>query len=165
MKGVFNMKPINYRDGLLQFNLPDEWMEDYDESGVGYFYEDRDGSGTVSLNLITFETEKEMNPDAAVEALKNKAGIEDHPDPETLPNGNALLRYEKTIQEDEDEYYEVYWEIANPVAPHHLRLAIFVFTVLEEQKNDDDVKLTIEMLNHEIPAAVFAKDLEFERDE
>ena len=54
------LKSINYRGGLMQFSVPNVWIEEYDAKGPAMFYEDNDDSGTFRLNVLTFSA---PNPD------------------------------------------------------------------------------------------------------
>jgi hypothetical protein len=47
------MKRIVYRGGVVSFLIPDHWLEEYEEEGGAAFYEDKPGSGTLRLNVIT----------------------------------------------------------------------------------------------------------------
>ncbi|NUY79653.1 hypothetical protein HUK80_02000 [Flavobacterium sp. MAH-1] len=49
------MKKILYRGGLLQFKIPENDVEEYDEIEGATFYEDGPYTGTVRLNVITLE--------------------------------------------------------------------------------------------------------------
>ena len=51
------MKQVSYRGGIIKFEIPDHWVEEYGENGGGTFYEDAPDSATLRLNLLTFESE------------------------------------------------------------------------------------------------------------
>lgn len=48
-------KTINYRGGVVTMEIPAHWKEEYEPKGGGTFYEDRADSGTLRLNVLTFE--------------------------------------------------------------------------------------------------------------
>ena len=57
------MKTIQYRGGLISFNIPKNWVEEYVESGGGTFYEDIPTSGTLRVNVMTIAHESpNVNP-------------------------------------------------------------------------------------------------------
>ncbi len=47
------MKKITYRGGLISFQIPKDWIEEYEENGGGTFYEDSQESGTLRINVLT----------------------------------------------------------------------------------------------------------------
>ena len=52
------MKKINYRGGLISFEIPENWVEEFEEPGGGTFYEDTPTSGTLRVNVLTIENKK-----------------------------------------------------------------------------------------------------------
>lgn len=57
------MKKINYRGGLISFDIPENWIEEFEETGGGAFYEDSPNSGTLRVNVLTIENNEEnANP-------------------------------------------------------------------------------------------------------
>jgi hypothetical protein len=77
----------------------------------------------------------------------------------TLPENNAIIYYTEDSEEDGEQILMHYWEIANPVAPDHARLAIFSYTILRTQANNPDIQDTIKLLNSEIEQCIFSKEL------
>ncbi|MFS4494567.1 hypothetical protein [Maribacter sp. 2308TA10-17] len=49
------MKRVNYRGGLISFEIPNSWIEEYEENGGGTFYEDSPESGTLRVNVLTIK--------------------------------------------------------------------------------------------------------------
>ena len=95
-KGValVDLKPITYRGGLVKFYVPSTWVEGYEPDGGGTFYEDLPNSGTLRLNVLTFENKSVSNDKTANDFLVNsdltKQGVIT-----PLPNGNVMLTYHK----------------------------------------------------------------------
>ena len=50
-------------------------------------------------------------------------------------------------------------EIANPVPPNHVRLAVFSYAVATELADDDDVAEAVAMMDQELRACEFAAEL------
>src|SRR5262245_13890714 len=152
------MKVLAYRGGLVRFRIPADWIEEYDEDGGGTFYEDRPESGTLRLNVLTFASSHPLGSAAAVDALLPR-GAKYSAAPELLPDGNALIRYGVTALEDGQPIYIEWWEVANPVPPKHLRIALFSFTILEEQRTQSAFADAIEAIDGEVRCAEFSPEL------
>ncbi len=149
------MKQIVYRGGIVNFRIPNSWLEEYEPDGGGTFYEDSPDSGTMRLNVITFESPDEITVEAVAETFKNsKRG-----DVAVLPNGNVVQKYTKSVTEDEEELLIYYWDVGNPVPPRSARVALFSYTILASQATDGKFVAELKMLNEEIAAAKFASIL------
>jgi hypothetical protein len=70
------MKTITYRGGLITFQIPTDWIEEYEENGGGTFYEDSPESGTLRLNVLTIK-EKENSVKNLVNDIRTSISIKD----------------------------------------------------------------------------------------
>jgi hypothetical protein len=149
------VKTIAYRGGLVTFRIPDSWVEEYGDKGGGTFYEDRPDSGTLRLNVLTFESKSEVNSESIRQSLlRSQKGDDNQLD--VLSNGNVLSRYTKSIRDEGSDLIMFYWELGNPLPPRTARLAIFSYTILASQQTDASLKRELEMLEHEIKQAAFS---------
>ncbi|MBL8085918.1 MAG: hypothetical protein JNN26_25045, partial [Candidatus Obscuribacter sp.] len=84
------MKTIVYRGGIVKFQIPSHWKEEYEEEGGGTFYEDSADSGTLRLNVLTFESESPLGENSSQELLKS---LSKQPDAiiETLPDKHSAM--------------------------------------------------------------------------
>ncbi|MBN1763768.1 MAG: hypothetical protein JW860_00795 [Sedimentisphaerales bacterium] len=73
-----------------------------------------------------------------------------------VDNGNAIARYTQTAEEDGYQLHIVFWEIAHPLPPEHLRLAIFSYTILHSQKDKPCFVAEIQLIDECLQKAVFA---------
>src|SRR4051812_3480828 len=93
------MKTVVYRGGVVTFCIPAHWQEEYSDLKGGAFYEDRRGSGTLRLQVITMRTPKRPQTDSAIDVLKVVADALKQKNVEALTqirnDGNALLKYEE----------------------------------------------------------------------
>lgn len=152
-----NLKTISYRGGVVTFQIPSTWIEEYEEQGGGTFYEDSPDSGTFRLNVMTFKTPQPSDQERAIEALQT--GDWSNKKISKLNNGNAISHYFQPSEEDGQRLLIVYWEIANPLPPEHVRLAVFSYTILETQKDDPKLMKEIELLDNCIRKAIFSEIL------
>lgn len=152
------MKTISYRGGVLQFRIPSQWVEEYEDAGGGTFYADHPDSPTLRLNILTFETPRPVDENTPAELLRSRAKRTGH-EILQLVTGNALIRYVKSAQENDESLRIFYWELANAVPPAHARLAVFSLTILESQKSDADIKRIIQLVDREVKASEFATEV------
>jgi hypothetical protein len=152
------MKAIRYRGGLVNFRIPAHWTEEYQEEGGGTFYDPDNDDGTLRLNVLTLASKSPVTTRSAWTLLEPRR--EQHQGVlADLGDGNALLRYTETVEEDGDDLVIHSWQIANVVPPKHLRVAVFSYTVSAELADDEDVAAEIAMLDKELKACTFAKEL------
>jgi hypothetical protein len=150
---VVELKMIDYRGGLVRFAIPATWLEEYEPEGGGTFYLDAPGSGTLRLNVLTFEGKSRPDREALLNAVAQSGT------PEWLPTGNALVSYRASAMEESDAIVLFHWDLANSVAPRHLRLALFSYTVPAAQAESSEVQEQVRLLAHQIRQATFAGEL------
>ncbi len=151
-----NLKNITYRGGVLEFRIPSSWNEEYGEDGGGVFWDPAGQSGTLRLDILTFEKNGELPAEPARSVLESSKRTGEL---QVLDNGNAVLEYRKTTTEDGDELVIYFWEVANFVPPNHFRLAIFSHTILVEEASDSAIRSEIDLLRSEITASIFSPTL------
>jgi len=143
-------KKISYRGGIVTFSVPESWREEYESSGGATFFEDRSDSGTLRLNVLSFESKDEPAEKMALSVFP--AGSY-----ELLPNGFPM-RYEVTEASEHGENLHLHsWSIAVPVPPHSVRLAMFRHTVLAGQESDPLISAELDFLQRSIRSAAFSQ--------
>ncbi|MCI0551914.1 MAG: hypothetical protein L0287_13250 [Anaerolineae bacterium] len=150
-----NLKLITYRGGLVKFRVPITWIEEYESAGGGTFYENIPNSGTLRLNVLTFENTSEYNDKSTIDFLAKstyaKRGVIT-----SLQKGNAMLTYNEDSMEGTERLRIYYWQIANYVPPKHIRIAVFSYTILAGQESDPLVANELKVVGEQIPKATFA---------
>lgn len=145
------MKSIIYRGGIARFDIPADWVEEYDPAGGGTFYENRPDSGTLRLNVLAFSSKSTPAEEMARSVFK------DHPS-ETLPSGFMMRHYIKTAEEN-GETLEIYrWEIAVPVKSCSLRLVMFAHTIVAGQQSDPRIAAELETIAQSVRGAEFSQE-------
>ncbi|HEV2948945.1 MAG TPA: hypothetical protein VGX70_16345 [Gemmataceae bacterium] len=76
------------------------------------------------------------------------------PEPETLPNGNMLRRFERPDKNQGKPLHLSYWLLGNLVPPKTIRLALFGFAVLEAEAASETHQQKVAMLDHQIRGTV-----------
>lgn len=152
------LKKIVYRGGLITFLIPEQWAEEYVEDGGGIFYWDSEDSSTLRVNVLTFSAPDESAMiDVDLETKRKAANVNGNA--RKLDNGNALVFYDQESVEDGHEIILRYWEVYNVVASNNLRIAVFSYTLLKSQFNQQHFINEIEMLDREIGNVLFAPNL------
>lgn len=145
-----NFKTITYRGGIAQFAIPAHWREEYEPAGGGTFYEDSPDSGTLRLNVLSFESKDTPAEQMAATAFRDGVIL-------STTSGLPLRREEKAAEENGERLHIVRWEVAIPVAPKSLRLAIFSYTILESQLRDSVFAEEIQELEKSIKQASYSQ--------
>jgi hypothetical protein len=155
---MVDLKTIEYRGGLVTFSIPASWCEEYGPEGGGTFYGHTPHSGTLRLNVITMKSRRDMTEDSIQDAIVKVLPGPGHDREVTrLPNGNAMVRYIEPASENGEELQLHYWEVANPLPPRTMRLAVFSYSMLAAQASDPTVRAELELLDKLISEAEFAK--------
>jgi hypothetical protein len=144
-------KKISYRGGIVDFAIPGHWHEEYEPAGGATFYEDRPDSGTLRLNVSTFESKDTPSQKMTLAAFPQGSF-------ETLPSGFPIRYSVKETKEGNDLLQIHRWEIAAPVPPRRIRMVIFSHTVLASQKSSRSTASEITFINKSIRAAHFSEE-------
>jgi hypothetical protein len=152
-----SLKTINYRGGVIRFRIPASWNEEYEKAGGGTFYAPGDKSGTLRLNVLTFQAPPDKPVDSStarqVLALEaEKHGVEVTP----LMHGVAMVRFDEPTEENGEALNIRYWQIAQVLPPVDIRLVIFSYTLLVSQLSSATSVAELAMLDREITAAELA---------
>ena len=146
-------KEIDYR-GILKFNIPSNWIEEYDDEHGGTFYEDSPLSGTLRLKLMTLNTPKDS-------FFKDASSILDDivtkgPESILLPNHNALKMF---VEQTVDSGHEItihYWSLVQFLQPSRVRLSNFSYTVLTNRLGIESVRKEIDFITKEVENAEYS---------
>ncbi len=145
-------KTICYRGGIVRFDIPATWNEEYEPEGGGTFYEDRPDSGTFRLNVLSFSSNGKQTGTQMVASLVKESGYK------PLHDGLAIKQYVEPVEGNGHQLRIHRWEVAVPVAGCSARLAIFSHTILAAQANDRATLREIEMLDESVRAASFSRE-------
>jgi hypothetical protein len=143
-------KQVVYRGGIASFEIPESWVEEYEREGGGTFYEPRDDSGTLRLNVLSFSSENEPATEMARSALEGANGHSC----EGFP-----LNYEVDESQEDDAQLEIHrWQVAVPVLPHSVRLAIFSYAILAGQLIQPHIAEELKFVDTSIRNAKFSTE-------
>jgi hypothetical protein len=143
-------KQVVYRGGIASFEIPASWVEEYEPEGGGAFYEPRDDSGTLRLSVLSFSSENEPALEMASSALE---GANDR------SNEGFPLSYEVEETQEDGALLEIHrWQVAVPVLPHSVRLAIFSYAVLAGQVIQPHISEELRFVDASIRNARFSTE-------
>jgi hypothetical protein len=159
--GAVRFKTIVYRGGLVRFRIPAHWIEEYEHEGGGTFYEEGPDTGTLRLNVLTFEARQVDRVQSTSEFLATY--LREQPAAEVIARAdeNASLAFWKFHEQDEDEPALAirYWQVANLVLPAHMRMAVFSYTMLRALKDKQRFIAEVQMIDDEVRRCTFAEQL------
>lgn len=126
--------------------------------GGGEFHDGSPDSGTLRINVLTFK-QKAATPEQSALDIMSSLARKRRPQPEVVPhpNGDASIAYWEFGEEDGAPLAFRYWQVANLVPPHHMRLAVFSYTILKWQMTVQRFVAEIEMLDKEVRRCEFSK--------
>ena len=151
-------KRIAYRGGLVSFELPHHWVEEYEPEGGGTFFQDVPGSGTLRLTVLTVKPPSGLepaDPASAIENLVGSRGVR----PTRLPNGNALLHSTSQAVEASISLTLHHWHLASAAPDGFMRVAIFSYTVPTASVSLPLVSAELSLLERVLPEASFSPKL------
>jgi len=151
---VSQLKTIDYRGGVIRFRIPANWREEYEEEGGATFYADDEPSGTLRLNILTFEGSAVPGREELLDTLRRDGAV-----PEWLPTGHAFSKQTSEAEEDGVAITVFLWQLASGVAPRHLRIAVFSYTLDTRDAGSRRALAEQALLEAEIRAAPFAPEL------
>jgi hypothetical protein len=152
------MKEIAYRGGLIRFEVPKEWREEYEKNGGGMFYRDGKDTGTLRLNIITASAPDVLPENEDLEILKTTNGVK-AADVRRLASGNAIATHIERSEEQGTPITLFWWHITNIIPPKHVRIANFSYTILTSKENDATTLAEVKMLGQSIENALFHPEL------
>lgn len=154
--GEMSMKSVSYRGGLVSFSIPSHWKEEYGEGGGGMFYDGSQDSGTLRLNILTFDTSNSSDA-VDVSTAAQKTAATNGGEAFALREDDAMARYDSQSFEDGEALTLRFWQVYNRVNDSHLRIAVFSYTLPSASIGGEKHKLELEMLDREIRNARFAE--------
>jgi len=146
---VPSTKTIVYRGGIASFELPATWHEEYADDGGATSWDDVPDSGTLRLNVISFSSPHSSKDMVSSMVAKGF---------EVADSGLAFMRREETGVQDEDHLHIFWWEIAIPVEPRSMRLALFSHTILASQTTDPAIRAEVDWLERSIRAGTYSRE-------
>jgi hypothetical protein len=144
------MKRVIYRGGIVTFQIPATWREEYEPDGGGTFYEAGTDTGTLRLHLLSLQKAGPPSLEAAAREIFHGEPVE------TLPNGFPLRHYCEQAEERGTPLLLYRWEVLIPVSPSQWRLACFTHTVLAACAGSPRTKAELALVNQLVREADYS---------
>lgn len=124
------MKTIQFREGIVSFEIPEHWCEDRDAAGSARFYDESQDLGTMRLNVLSFPRDRDVPEERVLKAAFGGKAFE------RLANGLPLCYF--VAQEDEGgERLDVHrWDVLVAASAKEWRLICFGYTALASQSKE-----------------------------
>jgi len=150
-----DLKLINY-GGILQFRMPCDWIEEYEEEGGAKFYEPHPDAGILRLNILTYRT---PGPVSATEISNLLAGMARgrHEPVAIHADGSMSIAAWESGDEDGEPLAIRTWCIGSWVPPDCVRIALFTYTMLESQRDHEAFTRDVAMIDREVRSCHFAE--------
>jgi hypothetical protein len=153
--GNLQFKEVSFLDGAIRFEIPKEWLEEYEPDGTGVYYDSAPDAGTLRVSLITAEAATDHEPhEAAIDLLREDREV-DPKRVELLPGGNAFGSWVKRSSERGDAITQFWWQIVNTAPPRHIRIAMFSYTVLTANEKSAKTVSDVGLLERSLRQARF----------
>ncbi len=140
------LKTISYRGGIARFRLPQTWIEEYEPTGGGIFYEEGTDTGTLRINVMDFEKPPaaECTSESARDML---TGWDGSAEVELHASGVAIARSSRTAVEN-GEVLRIYtWRLGVLVTPVAFRMVVFTYTILARQEQEPAKQQELRLLD------------------
>jgi hypothetical protein len=145
------LKKISYRGGIVVFRIPANWREEYEPEGGGTFYENQPDSGTLRLNVLSFEAPSNESCEQAAGRVFPAGSFE------VLPSG-LCLRHHMLPGKENGEFLHIHrWEIAIPIPPKSFNLVCFAYTIVAGQESTPRIAAELKLVDLLVRSAEFGR--------
>ncbi len=155
------MRTVQYRGGVITFEVPDDWVDEPDgpDGGMAY-YADEPDSPTLFVHVLTLQHATEHLTPTDVHAALSRRAERTGQTAVTFPNGNPALVYSHPFEDRGRPGVLHRWEVARAAPPHHFRLAIFTLSVAESQRASAEAAGLVELVDRIAKGCAFAPRVE-----
>lgn len=148
------LKTIQYRGGIARFQIPKSWVEEYEPRGGGTFYEPGDDTGTLRINVISFERPlKDGDPKPTAFDVLTLTRSPNQIKP--LPRGLAIVRYITNGEENSERLRFYRWEICVCVTATRYHIIAFTYTIVDGQEKEPKMQEELKLLDQLIVAGEY----------
>lgn len=142
---TINAKEICYRGGIVIFPLPENWIEEYEPSGGGTFFEDAPQSGTLRLNVLDFDFD--ANSETRFDSYQ------------PFRDGLHIKTAKEQFVEDDDECILLSWQIGYDVGGNRFRIANFTYTIEAAKFRGEQALYELSVIKMILKMAEFGREL------
>lgn len=142
--------------GIAEFCIPASWTDKYARDGDAMYYqEDEPGSCILNLSLQTYQApgQDDLTPVGILRSVKPQEHAV------SLPNGNALAQFERTVSEGGNEFQRSVWIVTGLTKSGIIRIATFIYTIAKSRERDPALMRMRALIDGEIRKARFADNL------
>jgi hypothetical protein len=154
-----NLKTISYRNGLLQFRIPDSWKEGADSDGGGKYSGTEPDAGIFRVSLTTGDAAAGKNVNEIARSVLESYATQYGTTVRDLPSGVSMVAFDKPATENGRELVIRFWYLAHILPPKHLRIADFSYTLAAHQMDDPRFVAERALLDQEVANAQFHSNI------
>jgi hypothetical protein len=152
MHEVTRLDQVSTFGGKLSFLIPHEWIEtESGEDGSYLYHLPGADSGLLRVSLVTSKGSGDP-AERLRKTFQSKTNywIE-------KKTKNLVNNYEKDIEQEGEFLHIYYWLVGNYVLPDLIREAIFSYTILRDQVDDEANQAIVNVLSQVLPRADFSR--------
>lgn len=142
-------KAVVYRGGIVRFDIPAHWLEEYETEGGGTFYADIPSSGTLRLNVLGFRISPDQQLSDRMQTIMRRDGFQ------PLQADLGLRQRRLTGLEDGEDLIFFRWEVLIPVPPNEFSIACFAHTVLATEAETDLTRQELSFIDASVRNACY----------
>lgn len=147
------LKTINYRGGLISFDIPKIWAEQYEDAGGGIFYEDIPNSGTLRVNVLTLKSKEGGSPLEVLKGGENRINQKEY----HSQSGDEILEYLVRTKENGTPITMFTLACAHKTKQQDFLLAVFTWTIETRFENQENYIREWDMIHSQIQAVKFGR--------
>ena len=151
------MKTIKYRGGLITFDIPQNWIEEYEKDGGGTFYEDNPSSGTLRVNVLTVDNsgKDDIKSPEDLFLMKKQNAIDFK---ESFnQKGDKIFQYLNRTTENNIQISLYSFACIHKTEQMDYLIAIFTWTIETRYENDKNYILYLKMIQENISKIKFGR--------
>ena len=133
-----------FRNGPLEFCLPDGWVEETDTDGGKMYFRNGDEFSTLRVNVLS-ATKPNPKQDEVSNMLRERG--KKYPNSQfSHLNGKPTLYRESTSVENQEELKSHFWEVDTFIPPASLWSATFSYIYPKSMEKNPQIETDVKML-------------------
>ena len=145
-------KLVIYRGGIVRFHIPENWREEYESTGGGTFFEEGADTGTLRLNVLSFEDRGKRSTETLQRFFRDREA-------QVLQCGLSMRHYLTKTEEQGTPLHIYRWEVLVPVPPSRYRLVCFSHTIFAARDGEARSRKELELVDRLVREADYSTEL------
>lgn len=149
------LKEIKYQDQLC-FRIPSDWTEHFHQDQGGMYFQDAPSTGILRLSLIGYKNERKFSKEELFDYLISSSAEENIiEDAIEISDGSFLIRFVQNCYDEDGKITLYWWKFVNNSIADLFQVAMFSFTVVDEDLHKQLIKDELQLLVQELRSVRF----------